>query len=109
MENRIMGFVFVLIRWGLRVWAFLAMSGTNDSELASTIFFLLAFEFIASIISLARFEGDSIIPVVTGFDGSGDTGYYDYTDNSGGRILGWLAWIVAIISRILLFLVLTAW
>jgi len=97
---------FTLFRWGVRLWAVLTWFFTEDPLLVETITFVLAVEFIASVISLLRFTADDIIEVVTGFDGLGDTGFYEFTDNGFFRFLGILSWIVSILFRVLLILIL---
>ena len=101
-----MNIIFLLIRWSLRLWGIFSLTSTDDTIGAENLLFILAVELIASLISLLRFSADEIVQVITGFDGSGDTGYYESTDNCAFRALGWLSWLVAILFRFLLLLLL---
>ena len=90
-----MPIIKVIIRRAIRVaFFFICMCQFNygiDNSMAA----VLAAELVTSFLSLCRYSSDSLMKVITGFDGDDDFGYYDYQDNFGIRVVGWFFWLIA--------------
>ena len=90
-----MSIIKVIIRRAIRVaFFFICMFPFNfgiDNSMAP----VLVAELVTSFLSLCRYSSDSLMKVITGFDGDDDFGYYDYQDNFGIRVVGWFFWLIA--------------
>lgn len=97
-----MGKIFIIIRWVIRIIGLVYGLIAPYEHSNSLVLVCLIVELVLSLLSLMRFSLDSVVKVVTGFDGSGDVGYYDRTDNSTVRGFGYLCWLSAICLRVLI-------
>lgn len=93
-----MRIIFKIILWGLRIFVFFTYPGAGGA--------MVIFELVASGVGLLRLEKDQIFENITGFVGNSNVGYYSVKDNLGSRIIGWLAWLVAMGLRIVLVAIL---
>jgi hypothetical protein len=102
--------LFKFLRWIIRLLYILIVI-INYNSIGVGFFDLsiyLIIDILASIVSLLRFETDSISEVVTGFFGDSDYGYYEVNSNLGARFIGNIFWVIALGSRgiMILFIVL---
>lgn len=95
-----MSIIRALLKWGTRAaFFFICMFPFNYGQDNGTLTILIL-DFIFSLIALARVRSDDIVRVITGFGPDGDYGFYEYTDNMGIRVAGWLFWFVSFCIRL---------
>ncbi len=90
--RKILKVIGKLLKWALRI----ACAKISNFELMP----LVIMDIIFTALSLSRLSRDSIGEVITGFMGDGDIGFYEYTDNSGRRVFGWIFFILAFLVRV---------